>query len=302
MARENRERLFDKFSYLFTCFPIYGRYSMIELPEAFTLAEQINKTISGKKITNVTAAHTPHKLVWYYGDPDQYYSLLVGHSIDKATAFGALVQIKVADSAILFGDGVNLRFQDKNDTYPEKHQLLVEFEDLTAISASVQMYGGVGCFREGDLDNPYYQAAREKPSPLSSKFSDKYFARLISAPEVQKLSAKAFLAIEQRIPGIGNGVLQDILFDARVHPKKKIRTFSDREKESLFKSTRAVLLEMSRRGGRDTEKDLFGNPGGYKTKLSKKTVGKSCLGCGSTISKDNYLGGSIYFCTKCQKP
>lgn len=274
---------------------------MIELPEAFTLAEQINKTIGGKKIANVTAAHTPHKLAWYYGDPDQYSSLLVGHSIDKATAFGALVQIKVADSAILFGDGVNLRFHDTNDTYPKKHQLLVEFEDLTAISASIQMYGGVGCFRLGALDNPYYQAAREKPSPLTSKFSEKYFAKLISAPEVQKSSAKAFLATEQRIPGIGNGVLQDILFSARVHPKKKINTFSDQEKKSLFNATKSVLLEMSQRGGRDTEKDLFGNPGGYETKLSKKTVGKPCPGCGSSISKENYLGGSIYFCAICQR-
>jgi formamidopyrimidine-DNA glycosylase len=274
---------------------------MIELPEAFTLAAQINRTISGKKIANVTTAHTPHKLVWYYGDPDHYSSLLVGNSINKATAFGALVQIKVADSAILFGDGVNLKFHEKEDTYPKKHQLLVEFEDLTAISASVQMYGGVGCFREGELDNRYYQAAREKPSPLSNKFSDKYFSRLISSPEVQKLSAKAFLATEQRIPGIGNGVLQDILFNARVHPRKKMNTFSDREKESLFSSTKAVLLEMSRRGGRDTEKDLFGNPGGYETKLSKKTLGKPCLGCGSKISKESYLGGSIYFCAKCQR-
>jgi formamidopyrimidine-DNA glycosylase len=275
---------------------------MIELPEAHTLTAQINKTISGKKIKKVTPAHTPHKLVWYYGDPDQYSSLLVGNSIDKATAFGALVQIKVADSAILFGDGVNIRFHDNKDTYPKKHQLLVEFEDFTAVSASVQMYGGVGCFPEGELDNRYYQAAREKPSPLSNKFTKKYFDRLISAPEVHKLSTKAFLATEQRIPGIGNGVLQDILFDARVHPKKKIHTYSDREKKSLFNSTKAVLLEMSRRGGRDTERDLFGNPGGYETKLSKKTVGKPCLSCGATISKENYLGGSIYFCAKCQKP
>jgi formamidopyrimidine-DNA glycosylase len=274
---------------------------MIELPEAYTLAKQINKTIRGKKIAKVTAAHTPHKLAWYYGDPDQYASLLVGLSIHRATAFGALVQINVADSAILFGDGVNLRFHDTNDTYPRKHQLLVEFDDLTAISASVRMYGGVGCFREGALDNPYYQVAREKPSPLGKKFNEKYFDRLISAPKVQKLSAKAFLATEQRIPGIGNGVLQDILFEAQVHPKKKVNTFSDREKKDLYNSTKTVLHEMSQQGGRDTEKDLFGNPGGYKTRLSKKTVGKPCPGCGSTISKESYLGGSIYFCAKCQK-
>jgi hypothetical protein len=34
--------------------------------------------------------------------------------------------------------------------------------------------------------------------------------------EVKKLSLKALLATEQRIPGLGNGVLQDILFKARM--------------------------------------------------------------------------------------
>ncbi len=274
---------------------------MIELPEALTLAAQISRTISGKRIASVTAAHTAHKFTWYYGDPAQYSALLVGKTIDKAVGFGALVEIQAGNSAILFGDGVGLRFHDKNESRATKHQLLVEFEDLSAISASVQMYGGVGCFREGNLDNRYYRVAKEKPSPLSAAFSEEYFSRLICAPDVQKLSAKAFLATEQRIPGIGNGVLQDILFKAGVHPKKKIKTFSDKEKKSLLNSVKAVLLEMSRGGGRDTETDLFGNPGRYKTKLSKKTVGTPCPRCRSTIVKENYLGGSIYFCAKCQK-
>jgi formamidopyrimidine-DNA glycosylase len=163
------------------------------------------------------------------------------------------------------------------------------------------MYGGVGCFREGELNNRYYTAAREKPSPLGERFNEEYFSRLISSPEVQKLSAKAFLATEQRIPGIGNGVLQDILFEAGVHPKKKLSVCSGREKRGLFASVKSVLREMSRRGGRDTETDLFGRSGGYKTKLSKKTAGKPCPRCGSVIAKENYLGGSIYFCAQCQK-
>ena len=273
---------------------------MIELPEAFTLANQINKTVRGKRITGITAGHTPHKLVWYFGDPAKYTALVVGKAIDKAMGFGALVEIKAGESAILFGDGVNLRFHDKNESRPQKHQLLIEFEDLSAISASVQMYGGMGCFREGTLDNRFYRVAREKPSPLTDAFSEEYFSGLVSAPEVQKLSAKAFLATEQRIPGIGNGVLQDILFKARVHPKRKINALSAREKKALFNAAKAVLLDMSRHGGRDTENDLFGNPGGYKTKLSKKTAGKPCPNCGSIIAKENYLGGSIYFCGQCQ--
>jgi formamidopyrimidine-DNA glycosylase len=43
------------------------------------------------------------------------------------------------------------------------------------------------------------------------------------------LSAKAFLATEQRIPGLGNGVLQDILFTAGIHPKRKMAAISEEE-------------------------------------------------------------------------
>lgn len=41
---------------------------------------------------------------------------------------------------------------------------------------------------------------------------------------------KAFLAAEQRFPGIGNGVLQDILLESGIHPKRKISTLRDLER------------------------------------------------------------------------
>lgn len=56
--------------------------------------------------------------------------------------------------------------------------------------------------------------ARSKPDPLSDDFSEEYFHRLYGEQD-GKLSVKAFLATKQRIPGLGNGVLQDILFHAR---------------------------------------------------------------------------------------
>ena len=57
---------------------------------------------------------------------------------------------------------------------------------------------------------------------------------------------------------------------------------------------------MTELGGRDTEKDLFGAFGGYKTRMSKNTVGLPCLKCGEAIVKEHYLGGSVYFCPSCQ--
>jgi formamidopyrimidine-DNA glycosylase len=58
---------------------------------------------------------------------------------------------------------------------------------------------------------------------------------------------------------------------------------------------------MSDKNGRDTEKDLFSKPGDYISKACKKTVGKNCKICNSIIEKASYMGGSIYYCSNCQK-
>jgi formamidopyrimidine-DNA glycosylase len=273
---------------------------MIELPEALALSNQINDAVSGKQIVRVTAAQTPHKLAWYYGDPPKYTALLSGRKIGKAAAYGGMVEIIVGKAVILFGEGIGIRFHARGEPRPPKHQLLLEFEDHSALSAVVRMYGGLGSF-EGELDNPYYRVAREKPSPFVSAFDEAYFDRIVSAEELQKLSLKALLATEQRIPGLGNGVLQDILFNARMHPRRKTNTLTGKDRRMLFKSLKSTLSAMATQNGRDTELDLFGQPGGYRTKLCSKTANKPCPLCGSGIKKEAYLGGSIYYCEKCQK-
>jgi formamidopyrimidine-DNA glycosylase len=52
--------------------------------------------------------------------------------------------------------------------------------------------------------------------------------------------------------------------------------------------------------GRNTEKDLFGNAGGYCTILSSKTLAYQCQTCGDGLKREAYLGGNIYFCPTCQ--
>jgi formamidopyrimidine-DNA glycosylase len=274
---------------------------MLELPEAVVISRQLSEKILGKKIVKVTAAQSPHKFAWYYGDPQDYHNLLGGKIVVNAASYGGWVEIKAGDFIVAFCDGINLRFHRQHEKRPQKHQLLIELDDSSAISASVQMYGGLLCFKEDEIPNEYYLQAKDKPSPLSDQFDRAYFDRIISKPEAKELSAKALLATKQRIPGLGNGILQDILFNAKIHPKRKVKTFTKDNLENLYKSIRFTLPEMVSRGGRDTEKDLFGNFGGYKTIASKLTVDKPCDECGCFIKKEPYMGGSIYYCSGCQK-
>ncbi len=85
----------------------------------------------------------------------------------------------------------------------------------------------------------------EKPSPLSDNFDEKYFSKLFDFEKADSLSSKGFLATEQRIPGLGNGVLQDMGRTAGLHPRIKISKFPDADKERLFSSIKTVLRDMT---------------------------------------------------------
>jgi len=274
---------------------------MLELPEAIVISEQLNRTVKGKRIKEAVAAVSPHKFAWYFGDPAEYGVLLRGRMLESAYAYGGRIEIEAEGAILHFGDGAILRYYEAGEKLPVKHQLLVIFDDSSALVGTVAMYGGLWAFPAGSMDDDfYYKAAREAVPPLSDRFDYGYFLTLFNEKSL-KMSAKAFLATEQRIPGLGNGVLQDILLNAKIHPKSKMYTLSDEQHRELFNSIKATLAEMVSGGGRDTERDLFGSFGGYKTKLSKRTALSLCPNCGGELKKETYMGGSIYFCEQCQQ-
>ena len=101
--------------------------------------------------------------------------------------------------------------------------------------------------------------------------------------------------------GIGNGYLQDILFRARVHPKRRVVELDKKEGRALYDSIVETLGSAVELGGRDTERDLYGRPGGYRRILHSKVTGEPCPACGAPIEKIHYLGGASYFCPRCQR-
>ena len=273
---------------------------MLEIPESKIVSQQALKTLTGKKITEVFTATHPHKFAFFNGDPTNYKRMLTGKEIRATRGHGMFVDMLCdADTSLIIGEGTNMRFYAPGEQIPEKYQLLITFNDNSCVAFTVAMYGLIWACN-GVFDNPYHQKSLSSVSPLDDAFDYAYFDRIYK--DVTKdLSAKALLATEQRIPGLGNGVLQDILFNAGIHPKRKKSKISEGEKTELFKSLKGTLKKMTDLGGRDTEKDFFGDNGRYKTILSRNTVNQPCPKCGDLIVKEAYLGGAVYFCPTCQK-
>jgi len=272
---------------------------MIELPEAILLGRQMNDVLAGKTVTNVFNATHVNKFAFFNGDPLAYKSLLTGLKIRSATGQGIFVDIHFDNDVYLsICDGVKVKYNDRNSPVPDKYQLLLTFDDETFLTFTVAMYGGMYVY-QNEFQNSYHQKSMERLSALGADFTEDYFSNFLKN-EKPTLSLKAFLATEQRFPGIGNGVLQDILFRAGLHPKRKLNTLTESNKNALYQSIKEVLATMLAKGGRNTETDLFGKVGGYPTILSKNTYQQACPKCGGTIIKENFMGGTIYYCPYCQ--
>ena len=272
---------------------------MLELPEAVVYSRQMQESIVGKQIVSVIMNESPHKFAFFTKSAEEYPMILEGLKVIGCRYFGGMIEIDIEDYKLIFSDGAYPRYIEPGLKQPQKHQMLIEFDDHSAIVVRIQMYGFISLMEKEDATNQYYQIAVTKPSPLNDDFSYEYFRNLYEKSSM-KLSAKAFLATEQRIPGLGNGVLQDILYHSGIHPKRRIDSFSQDEVRTLYESICKVLREMVEQGGRDTEKDFYGNEGHYMTYLSKKTYLTPCPKCGHEIRKAAYMGGTVYYCEKCQ--
>lgn len=272
---------------------------MMEYPEAHSLGNQLREVLKGKTVSTVEVNHSPHKFAWYSGDSVFYTQSLKGKEYTDVQVYGGQLEVQFEDMCLLLSDGLVLKWLCEGQSVPSKHQLYMTFESGEALVASIQMYGGMFLYQMGTYDNPYYLAAKEKPGILSSAFTRHYFDAVFDQAS-PKLSLKAFLATEQRFPGIGNGVIQDVLFEAGLHPKRKLIQLSKLQIQKLYDALIQTVSQMVDGGGRNTEKRLDGTFNGYAVKLSKATLGKPCPVCGTLIEKAEYLGGRIYFCPSCQ--
>ncbi|MFW9923639.1 MAG: DNA-formamidopyrimidine glycosylase family protein [Candidatus Thorarchaeota archaeon] len=285
---------------------------MIELPEAIVFSNQINETIVGKRIKQTIKGQTPHKFAFPMKNSNQigseysekdFDTILKGKTITNSWSEGNVILIQLdADYLLSLGcGGEKIIYHTQEKSIPKKHQLLIAFDDQTFLSVTISGWGEVRLLKIKELEK-HPHLGYEKLNPLSNDFTFDIFDRLIDdIPQNRKRNAKRFFITEPGFRGIGNGVIQDIFYLAKINPKREMATLSKVERKLLFETTILELQKMVDLGGRDSEKDLYDNWGRYKCRLHSKIVGEPCLFCKTPIVKEQFGGGSIYFCPLCQK-
>jgi formamidopyrimidine-DNA glycosylase len=275
---------------------------VIELPEAKVIAAQIATELTGKQIAYGDRGNASHKFAFANGTAEEYQAILKDKTIGHATSHGnaILIPIEPGHVLVLGGGGERILYHPPDAKLSTKTHLSLRFTDGTYLTVTVQGWGNTLLLTE-DTYRTHGHVQLDRVPPLSDEFTWPFFESLFDEVDPESsASIKYFLISEPGVWGIGNGCLQDILFHARIHPRRRVVDLSGDEKRVLYEAIVGTLAQMVEQGGRYEERDLFGERGGYVRLLDSKTKGTPCTVCGTPIEKSQYLGGAIYFCPTCQ--
>ena len=270
---------------------------MPELPEITLIARQMNKEITGKRISDVESRQ-PKNLNMPVA---KFVKTAEGKTVKTVTSKGKWIFIKL-DLAyyMLINRGMNadLLHFTPNQKLPPKYQFKLTLSDKTGFTIQFQWFGYIHLVPEKDLTK-HKLTARLGISPTDEKFTIEHFEKLLAN---RKARIKNFLLNQKNIAGIGNVYIQDILFRAKLHPNRKISTLTEKEITNLYNAIQTILNHSIKLGGLAYEKDFYGQKGkltineflvGYKT-------GKPCPICKTPIIKIKTGSTSSYTCPKCQ--
>jgi formamidopyrimidine-DNA glycosylase len=276
---------------------------LFEIPEYTTLARQMNETLAGKTIRWGSLGNSPHKFVWYNRTHEEFEMLTCGKRLGTACVRGRWLTLDLEPGyRLLLGEcGGKVLYHSPGESLPGKYHLSLAFEDGSALTIMTQMWGAMELHEAGrELERQYIKDMRL--TPLDPDFTLDYFCDLIDdLLKGPKRSVKSLLTQDQLIPGLGNAIAQDILFNALLNPRHALETLTTSQRHDLYAAITDTTREVIRKGGRNDETDLFGKPGGYIRRMDSHAAGKPCRVCGRVVEKIQYLGGACYFCPQCQQ-
>ena len=141
------------------------------------------------------------------------------------------------------------------------------------------------------------------PEPLEEKWNSKYFKKYILN---RKRSVKNILMDQKFISGLGNIYVNEILFQSKVRPERKVSKLNDDEINKIINYSKKILRRSIKLGG-STIKD-FSSDNGKKGIFQQhfKVYGRKGEKCSNTDCNNSIIRTVIsnrasFFCKSCQK-
>lgn len=278
----------------------------IELPEAHILSTQMRKVLVGKVIQayDLQNCQSLQKIGCVNKDASAFNNL-VGGKVVSVVSRGNVIVVKLSNewNLVLAPEyGGILRFHKNEESLPKKLHIKLGFQDGTALTVSLTGLGCIQAVAVADLPNNYmYKRDFSKNvSPLDAKtFTLERFLTDLAAKTVNVKAA--LVGKDAVLVGVSNSAFQDVIYRAKVHPKRNVSSLSNTEKTALYKAITHLVHERIQKGGKDNFVDLYGKQGTYTPEMGPNMKNQNCPVCKAKIEKISHGGGQVYLCPTCQK-
>lgn len=273
---------------------------MIEIGEAKWLKDEMTDLLSGLKIIKVEMMHKPHKFCFLNHASHDFEMVLPDKTIQTVKQSGHMIRLVLNyDRELVFFEDFIFEYKTIENVSTQ-NQMVLYFDNEMALEIRVKLYGFIAVGKTDELleSDLYYRRALSVADPLTPQFSYDYFMEQTHLNE-PKHTVKMALAAEQKIPGLGNGTLQDILFIAKLRPERKVESLHESEKVALYEATKQVIQSIYQKHGRSSFVSMLGEKGQYDVTMNPKRG--FCPICQTNLIVKNYLGGKVVYCPHCQK-
>lgn len=286
---------------------------MPELPEVETIRRDLQTHLVGQKITALEI-----RLAKVVRNPAKMFrSNLIGRTVIAVKRRGKLLLIELSDTELTLL--VHLRmtgqviWQKSGQQTPGGHAWPPAETALPhKYTHLILQFGNGGTLYYNDLRqfgffrlvSPAEKAAvlaEFGTEPLDPEFTLVHFRNLLSK---RTGPIKSLLLNQKLISGLGNIYADEVCWQAKVRPTRKIHTLTAGESKRLWAACRDVLEDAIQHRGTTFRnyRDANGRTGNYTQKLAVYgRMGEACRRCGTVIVKTRLAGRGTHYCPHCQK-
>jgi len=276
----------------------------IELPEAKILTDQMNQQVLGKYVKSCQTHESKGlQRIGMLESDLTVFNQLLGAKIEQIVSRGNVILVKFdnkKDLVIGLEYGGEL-FYHKNPNDVSRFHLKIDFTDNTSLTIRLTSMGVIQLLNEDSLNNSYiYKRDFDctKLSSLDEDFTIQRFSIIFS--ELNKVLKTVLVGKDAIVVGISNSTFQDILYRAKLHPKRKASALSTDEIQRLYDTIKFVVSERIQLNGKEDFQDIYQKHGRYTPSMGANMKNHNCSECGTAIQKLSYGGGHIYLCPSCQ--
>jgi formamidopyrimidine-DNA glycosylase len=220
--------------------------------------------------------------------PDDVGRALTGRRFEEPRRQGKWLVCPAGGPTLLFHFGMTGDLVWSGDE-PDRHRhdrLVLAFEDGELRYRNMRRLGGVWVVNDDELK---VVLGGLGPDALAVE-QDEFLGSLSR----RRGGVKAVLMDQRLVAGIGNLLADEILWQARVHPRRPVEDLDAKDRVRLFRTMRRVLAgAVEHFDYLETRRSWLGRVRGRP--------GGRCPRCGTALSRIVVAGRTTYFCPSCQR-